>query len=67
MEINQRMKELRLEQKLNIKEVAQYVGLVPTAIYNYELGIREPSIATIKKLCKLFNVTSDYLIGLTDD
>lgn len=67
MNINERMRELRNEKKLTIKQVADYVGLVPTAICNYESGIREPSITTIKKLCDLYEVSADYLIGRVDN
>ena len=62
-----RLKELRLERNLRLKDVAQAIGLTLNAISMYENGVREPSIETIKKLCLFYDVTSDYLIGLSDD
>jgi len=34
-----------------------------TAYSNYELGIREPSLEMVVKLCDLFNVSADYMLG----
>ncbi len=65
--MNKRLRELRLEHGLKLKEVAEYLGVTLRAVCNYEAGIREPSVAIIIKYCKLFNVTSDYLIGLADE
>ena len=64
--MKERLKELRIQKGLTQKQVAIAVGVVPTAIANYEAGTREPSIDILKKLCVLFNVSSDYLIGLSD-
>ena len=62
-----RLKQLRREKGLTQKQVANAIGVVPTAITNYESGIREPSIAVLKKLCLFYDVSADYLIGLSDD
>lgn len=61
-----RLKELRMERNLRLKDVAEAVGVTLNAISMYESNVREPNIDIIKKLCKFFNVTSDYLIGLSD-
>ncbi|MDE7158230.1 MAG: helix-turn-helix transcriptional regulator [Clostridiales bacterium] len=60
----QKLKELRLEKGLKQKEVSEALGLSKNAFTNYELGIREPSLDTLKKICKFFNVSSDYLLDL---
>ena len=36
-------------------------------IQYFEADQREPNLETINKLCKLFDCTSDYLLGLSDD
>ncbi len=66
MNINERLKELRIERGLSQKEVSDSIGLTLGAYAHYEQGVREPSIAIIKRLCAFFEVTSDYLIGLSD-
>ena len=63
---NQRLKEIRTEKGLKQKELAQALGLTLQAICNYEAGIREPSLEMLVKMCKYFDVTADYLLGLTD-
>ena len=63
---SKRIKELRLAHSLTLKEVASAIGLSFMAYAHYEYGDRQPSIDTLNKLCDLFEVSSDYLIGRTD-
>ena len=63
----QRIKELRITNNLTQKEVANVIGMSLMAYAHYELGDRQPSLETINKLCDLFEVTSDYLLGRTDN
>ncbi len=65
--MGERLKELRLERNLTQKQVAEYLGLTIKGYNFYELNLREPPVATIKKLCTLYNVSADYLIGLSDN
>lgn len=67
MDFNERLKELRLAKGCKQKEVAAHLGLTTKAYCFYELGQREPSIESIKKLCAFFDVSSDYLLGITDN
>jgi len=62
-----RLKELR--QKSNIKQtaIAEMLGVLPRTIRFYESGEREPNIESIKKLANFFNVSADYLLGLSDN
>ena len=61
-----RLKECRLECGLTQLQVANALGLTLPAICQYEKGVREPSLDILVKLCKLLNVSADYLLGLTD-
>lgn len=61
-----KLKELRLEKGLTQAEVSIALGLSRNAFANYEKGLRQPSLETLKALCKFFNVTADYLLGLED-
>lgn len=63
----QRIKELRIANNLTQKEVANVIGMSLMAYAHYELGDRQPSLDTVNKLCDLFEVTSDYLLGRTDN
>ena len=62
----EKLRELRKEKGKTVKEVAAEINLTPSAYSNYEQGIRQPSYDIIKKLCKYYDVTSDYLLGIED-
>ena len=62
----EKLKDLRMERGWTLKETALRVGLTRNAIANYEANIRQPSLETLKALCKLFEVSADYLLGLED-
>lgn len=64
--MHERLKELRIEKSLTQQQVAEQLGITQRAYSHYEIGDREPSVALIKQLCKLFEVSADYLLGLTD-
>ena len=61
-----RIKELRLEKKLNQTDLARICSVEQSCVSKWERGITLPSIDTIIVLCKYFNVSSDYLIGLSE-
>lgn len=62
-----RLKELRLKNGLSQSELGLAVGLSRGAISYYEAGDRTPDISVLFELAKYFNVTSDFLIGLSDN
>lgn len=66
MEFSQRLKEIRKENNLTQKDVYEKLEISPNGYASYEQGRTEPNIATIIKLCKIFNVSADYLLGLKD-
>lgn len=61
-ELRNRLKELRINRGLQQKEIADKIGVSPASYSLYERGEREPSIATLKNLAYLFNVTLDSLL-----
>ena len=66
MHFNTRLKQLRQKNKLTQSELASILGLRPTAISNYESERNEPSFDKLIALSKYFDVSCDYLLGLTD-
>ena len=64
---SERLRELRIENKLSMKALAKQIGASDVAINNWENQINEPKISYLYKLAKIFNVSSDYLIGLEND
>lgn len=65
-EFADRLKSLRICAEMTQKEVSAALGLTRNAYGNYENGIREPSLETLIKICKLFKVSADYLLGLEE-
>ena len=62
-----RLKLLRKELKKTQTDIANVLGITVSAYGNYELGQREPDNANLVKLARYFNVSTDYLLGLSDD
>lgn len=68
MEIfSKRLKELRKGRRLSQQEVSIKTHISQSNISSYELGQNKPTIEAIIALCKFFNVSADYLLGLSDD
>ena len=66
MEWFEKLKDLRKEKELTLKQVAMGLSIPLQTYAAYEHGTREPSISMICTICKFFDITSDYLIGLSD-
>ncbi|WP_304341567.1 helix-turn-helix domain-containing protein [Metaclostridioides mangenotii] len=61
-----RLKTLRNEFKLTQEDVARKVGLTKSAYGYYEQGKTIPDAQMIAKLSEIFNVTTDYLLGISN-
>lgn len=66
MNFNIRLKQLRQKHKLTQSELADILGLKPTAVSNYESRRNEPSFDKLISLSKYFDVSCDYLLGISD-
>lgn len=62
-----RLKELRTEKNLTQEEVAKEIGTSQTNIGRWEKGLNEPSSSFVVKLANFFEVSTDYLLGRSDD
>lgn len=65
--LNEKLKELRAEKKLTQKELANFLSVPIPTLSHWECGYAEPSCDDIINLCNFFNVSTDYLLGRTDD
>ena len=64
--MNEKLRYLRKEKGVSQKVVAEALGITLSAYSNYEQGIREPNLQILASICKYFDVTADYLLGLED-
>ena len=62
--MKEKLKELRLVEDKKQREVAETLGITESAYSNYEQGIRQPSYDILKKICKYYKVSADYLLDL---
>ena len=60
-----RLKELRLKNKLSQTDLAKMLGVTRQAISLYEQGKRQLKEKDINTLIKYFNVSKKYLLGAT--
>ena len=61
-----RLVKLMKEKELNIQKLGDAVGLPRTSISNWLNGRRTVSVDAIFKFSQYFNVSADYLIGISD-
>ena len=63
---NERLKELRIDNKLSQQQLGDILNTSKMAISHWEKGHSEPSITQLITLSNIFSVSVDYLIGKTD-
>ncbi|SDF30368.1 helix-turn-helix domain-containing protein [Sporomusa acidovorans] len=63
----ERLTYLREQRNLKLKEVAEAVGITPSAVGSLEHGRRPISIETLMKMANFYGVSTDWLLGLTDN
>jgi len=63
----QRLIQLKTERNILQKDIAKDNSIALRTYQSYEKGESEPTTTTIIKLCNYFNVSADYLLGLSDD
>jgi len=59
-----RLKELRIEKGLTMKQLAIAVGVSEMAISRWERGERTPNIDSVIALANFFNVSVGYMAGV---
>lgn len=52
--------------QLSQKEVAISLSVTPPAVSDWERCLKYPTVDNLKQLCSLFQMSSDYLLGLTN-
>lgn len=62
-----RFRDLREDADLTQDELVRLLNMHKTTYTNYEQGKREPPFELIIKLAKIYNVSIDYIAGLSED
>ena len=64
VDFGERLKTLRLQEKLTQQQLADRLGITKSVVSYYELQERYPSPEILIKLASIFHVSTDYLLGL---
>jgi transcriptional regulator with XRE-family HTH domain len=62
-----RITELRRDQGKTQEDIADSVGVSRSSYSHYENDHVQPEFNTLIEIAKLYNVTSDYLLGMTEN
>ena len=62
-----RLKDIREDRDLTQRQVADYLHIRQNTYSQYENGQRGLPIDTLIKLARYFDVSTDYILGLTDE
>ena len=62
----QRIRDLREDRDLKQKQLADYLNCSQQVYSNYELGQRDIPTDVLIKLALFYNVSVDYILGLTN-
>ena len=63
---DKRLRQLRREYNMTQEDLGEKLGVGKTTISNYETGKSYPDNENILKLSKIFEVTTDYLLGASN-
>lgn len=64
----ERIRDLRLKNKMTLDDVARQLGVGRQAIYKYEQGtVTNIPLENLVKMAEMFNTTPGYLAGWEDD
>ena len=64
MDFGNKLKELRTQNCLTQKQLADQLGVTKSVVSFYERQERTPSPDILRKLAAVFHVSSDFLLGI---
>ena len=67
MKFSDNLRLLSTKHRLSQKEIGDIVGISSQAVSKWENSITEPDNESLLKLSKYFNVSTDYLLGNSDE
>lgn len=67
MQFNEIMRAKREDMDIRQEDLGKKIGLTQRKISRSERGDTQPTIEEIKKICIFFNLSADYMLGLSDE
>lgn len=65
--LSERIRQLRQSRGLQQTQLAALVGVTKSAVSAWESDMRQPPYDTLVRLADIFNVSTDYLLGRSND
>ena len=63
----QRLEDLRIDPDLTQADIGEFLGCQREVYRRYEKGTRQIPVDLLIKLASLYNVSIDYIVGLTNE
>lgn len=64
VDFGERLRLLRKRANLSQEQLASRLSVTKSVVSSYETGMRMPSYSVLGKIARVFNVTTDYLLGI---
>ena len=64
VDFGNKLKTQRLSKNMTQAQLAQNLGLTKSVISAYETGLRLPSYDILIRIARIFNVSTDFLLGV---
>ena len=67
VDIQKRLREVIKNSGIEQKEIAKLIGVSPQTVSKYMCKDIFPALDTLAKLCRVLDVSSDYILGICDE
>ena len=61
------LREVLEKRKMSQSELARQIHVVHQVVNGYCNGNKQPSLDSLREICKVLDVSADYLLGLKDE
>lgn len=61
------MRELRKDAGFTQKQIAKLMNKSETGYASWEQGLAEPSVNDLRKLCRIYEISADFLLELDEN
>ncbi len=65
--VGERIRNLRIDARMTQEELGLKVGVIKQTVSSWEKGISTPNYDILVELSNIFQVSTDFLLGKTDD
>ena len=63
----ERLRDIRKDHGDTQESLGKKLGFATPTVSKWEQGKTDPDLETLKQICRMYEVSADYLLGLTDD